>query len=418
MSYHEEKSSAEIAALGKAHGFEKEALQAISNGDTVEQFRNWMLRKLESQQGRNQISGTSSGELVGLSQREIEGYSFLKALRGQMTGDYRECGLEKEVSDTMHKAKNSGKEDYRGLAIPLDVLFHRDLTVGSNSGGGYTVATDLLAGSFIDLLNNAMQIHNLGATTLSGLVGDVAVPKNSTGATAYWVAEGSDVTESAPAFSQVTLSPNTVGAMTDLTRKLILQSSIDVEHFVRRHLAERLALAIDLAAINGTGANDQPLGILGTTGIGSVVGGANGAAPTNEHAIDLETAIAVDNADIGSLGYLTNAKVRGKLKKSHTNSTYGEIPVWSGGKLNDNKALVSNQVPCDLTKGSASGVCSAMIYGNWADLLIGMWGGLDLVVDKSTHSASGGVRIVCFQDVDVAVRNPESFAAMVDILTT
>jgi HK97 family phage major capsid protein len=214
------------------------------------------------------------------------------------------------------------------------------------------------------------------------------------------------------------MNPKTVGAFTDISRKLMLQSSIDVEAFVRNDLATVLALAIDLAAINGSGSNNQPTGILATSGIGSVAGGTNGGAPTLANMIDLETAVSVANADVGSLAYLTNAKVRGKLKQTFKNATYGDVPVWGDGNMvNGYNAAVSNQVPSNLTKGTASGVCSAVLFGNFADLIIGQWGALDLMVDPYSNSTSGTVRVVALQDVDVAVRHAESFAAMKDALT-
>ena len=148
--------------------------------------------------------------------------------------------------------------------------------------------------------------------------------------------------------------------------------SIDVESFVRNDLATVLALAIDLAAINGSGSNNQPTGILNTSGIGSVAGGTNGLAPAWSHLVDLESAVSIANADVGTLGYLTNAKVRGKLKQTSKVSGQNGF-IWEAGNtpVNGYMAGVSNQVPSNLTKGSSSGVCSAILFGNFADLIIG-----------------------------------------------
>jgi len=406
----------DILAMGKLHNRRDEAAEAINQGKTLDQFRSWLLDDLSKY---DQPVVENPDPEIGLTSREANQFSFLRAIRSELTGDWGAAGFEREVIiATKQRARKMGRRDYLGLAIPPDILsYKRDLTVGTNSAGGYTVATNLLASSFIDILHNAMQVVNLGATSLTGLVGDVAIPKNSTAATGYWVAEGGDITESAPAFAQVTLSPKTVGGLTDLTRRLILQSSIDVESFVRRHLATILALAIDLAAINGSGSSNQPTGILQTSGIGSVVGGTDGAAPEWADVVDLESAVSLDNAAIGSLGYLTNSKVVGKLKQTEKASNTGKFVLEKNNELNGYKLAMSNQVPSDLTKGSSSN-CSAIIFGNWADLLIGTWGGLDVVVDRSTFSASGGVRIAVFQDVDIAVRHAESFAAMQDVLTS
>jgi HK97 family phage major capsid protein len=258
----------------------------------------------------------------------------------------------------------------------------------------------------------------MGTTLLTDLTGNIAIPRATAGSTGYWVAESGAPTESQQAFDQVALTPKTLGAYVDYSRRLLLQSSIAVEAFIRMDIARTIALMIDLAAIAGSGASNQPRGILNTSGIGSIAGGTNGAAPTWDHIVDLESAVANANAPAGSLGYLTNTKVRGKLKKTQMFSGTNGIPVWQGGELNGARAEVSNQVPSNLTKGTSSGVCSALIYGNWSDLLIAMWGGLDMMLDPYTGATSGTKRVVALQDVDVNVRYPVSFASMQDALTT
>jgi HK97 family phage major capsid protein len=136
----------------------------------------------------------------------------------------------------------------------------------------------------------------------------------------------------------------------------------------------------------------------------------------------METEVAIDNADVGNIGYLTNAKVRGKLKTTEKASTTGMF-IWQDGadnlgSLNGYRAGVSNQVRSDLTKGSSSGICSAIFYGNWADLIIGQWSGIDLLVDPYTGGTAGTVRVIGLQDVDIAVRQPSSFCYLADALTT
>ena len=191
---------------------------------------------------------------------------------------------------------------------------------------------------------------------------------------------------------------------------------MDVESFVRNDLATSLALAIDSAAINGSGSSNQPTGVLNTSGIGSVVGGTNGAAPDWADIVDLESAVAIDNADMGALGFLTNAATRGKLLQTEKASGTAQY-VWSDSNtLRGYNAAVSNQVPSNGTKGTGTAL-SSMVFGNWNDLIIGTWGGIDINVDTSTGSASGTVRVVALQDVDIAVRHAESFAAMTDIIT-
>ncbi len=401
----------EIQAIAEKHGLGDLSKEYVDSGRGVDEFRMAALEKI------GKAEPVTLAPEIGMSNEEVKNYSFVRAINAAVTGDWSKAGLEKRASEGM--AQRLGKTP-QGFFVPTDVL-QRDLVTSSAAAGGDLVATNLLAGSFIDMLRNRMMVKQLGATILTGLTGDVAIPTQDGAATAYWVAEDTNITESALTVDQVEMSPETLGAWTNISRRLLNQSSPDIEALVRNDLQTVLALAIDLAAINGSGSSNQPTGILSTSGIGAVAGGTNGLAPAWSHIVDLETEVSTDNADVGKLAYLSNAKVRGVLKGVYTNATYGEIPVWQGSgenqTLNGYNAGVSNQVPSNLTKGSASGVCSAIIFGNWADLLIGFWSGLDLIVDPYTYSSKGSVKLVALQDVDVAVRHAESFAAMQDALT-
>lgn len=410
-----EAEKRDLGETEQARYGELEAATVRLQGEIEREMR---LQNLEGQLASSDGRRTRDDANVGMSADDIRNYSLRRAILAAASNDWRGAELEREASEAV--ARRLGREP-SSFFMPADVQAERrDLTVGTAADGGYTVATDLLAQSFIELLRNRMVVQAAGATVLAGLQGDVAIPKQTGGATAYWVAESGAPTESQQAVGQVTLSPKTVGAFTDFSRKLLRQSSLDVEAFVRQDLATALALAIDLAALHGSGASNQPTGIASTSGIGSVAGGTNGLAPTWAHMISLETEVAVDNADVGRLAYITNAKVRGKLKQTPKVSSTDSVMVWevNDNPINGYRALVSNQVSSALTKGTSSGVCSAIFFGNWNDLLIGMWGGLDILVDPYTHSTSGTVRVVALQSVDIAVRHAESFAAMLDALTT
>jgi len=407
--------ASEIIGLGLRFGMVQEAQAAIAEGATVDQFREAVLKNQEAKLKTVQTPETD----LGLSDSERSNYSLLRAINAAARSDWRNAGLEREASEAI--AKKLGREA-RGFFVPYDVL-SRDLTVGNSAQGGSLVGTDHLAGSFIDLLRNRMMVTSLGAQLIPGLVGDLKIPKLLGGATAYWLGEDEDVTGSTPGTGDVELSPKTVAAKTKFTRSLMLQSSPAVEGIVRDDLNKCLALAIDKAAVSGTGGSNQPRGVINQVGIGAVAGGANGAAPTWQNIIDLETEVSTDNADIGSLAYLTNSKVRGKLKATPVEAGTGQF-IWKDGQepgtgmLNGYRAAASNQVPGDLTKGSADSVCSAIVFGNWSDLLIGEWGILDIQVDPYSSGDSGSTIVRAFQDVDVAVRHAESFAAMLDVLTS
>lgn len=403
--------AAEISAIAAAvPGGAELAMRAIQEGKTVEEFQHIAIKALSSRP-----VPTSD---IGLSAVENKQYSVMRAINAMANpGDraaQEAAGFERSCSEAV--GKKMGKTA-RGFFLPSDVQ-KRDLTAGVNNAGGFSVATDTRPGDFISMLRNAMVIDQLGARMLTGLVGQVAIPKQSGAATAYWVAENTAPTESQQVLAQVTMTPKTVGAFTDISRRLLLQSSIDVENMVQGDLAAVLGLAIQQAAIAGSGASNQPTGLL-TAITPTVIGGANGLAPTWQNMIDLETGVAAANADIGAMAYLTNAKMRGKLKSTQKFTGTNGMPVWDAGNtpINGYRCGVTNAVPSNLTKGTSVGVASAILFGNFSDLIIGMWGSLDLLVDPYTGSTAGTVRVVTLQDVDVAIRNVESFTTMVDALT-
>ena len=414
----------EIIALGEKCGCREDAMKFIADGKSPDDFRQFVLESKWGQQGAiREVQDTPD---LGLTEKEARSYSFLRAMNAAASGDWKGAGFELECS---RAAAAKLKRDPQGFFIPHDVMTidgKRDyVSVGlTNHTGEKTVATDLLAGSFIEMLRNSMMVKQMGARTLAGLVGDIAIPRQTGGATAYWLTEDQNSTDSVQAFDQLTMTPKTISGQTQVTRKLLQQSSIDVENLIRQDLATTLALAIDVTALHSDGTGNRPKGIVGTSGIATVALGANGLAPAYANIVDMETEVAVDNALFGSVGYLTNAKVRGKLKKTFINTTGGETPVWQKGEgpgwgeMNGYRAGVSNQVASNLTKGTSSGVCSAIFFGNWADLLIGMWGGLDVIVDPYSGSSSGRIKVVMFQDLDMLIRHPESFSVILDALTT
>ncbi len=385
---------AAISALGERHKLPELARTLIDSGKGLDEARAAFLENIQVEQ--KPVTGKEAD--IGLTQKEVREYSFLRAMNALANpGDraaWDAAAFEREVSEA--GAKAAGKAS-RGLFIPSEILRNkRDLTAGTNNAGGFTVATELMADSFIEMLRNRAVVMRAGATMMSGLVGNVAIPKQSAAATAYWVAENNAPTESQQTLAQVTMSPKTVGAWTDISRRLLIQSSIDVEAMVRRDLAAVIALAVDAAALYGTGLNNQPTGIKNQSGINTKDFAATN--PTFAELVAMESEVAIDNADLGALVYLFNPAQRGALKTTEKATGTAQF-VWEpGNTVNGYRTETSNQV----TAGD-------VFFGNFADLLVGMWSGLDLMVDPYSGSTAGTVRVVALQDVDIAVRNAVSF---------
>jgi HK97 family phage major capsid protein/HK97 family phage prohead protease len=381
-----------ITALTEKHGMAELGRQLIENGRGLDEARAAVLDKL----GAKVEPVSEKAADIGMSAKEVREFSFQRAINALANPNDRKlweaAAFERECSEAA--AAKAGKTA-QGIMVPNEVL-RRDLTVGSASAAGDLVGTDFRPGSFIELLRNRSALAGLGVTSLTGLSGNVAIPRQTGAATAYWVAESGAPTESNQTVDQVNLSPKTVGAFTDYSRKLMLQSSIDVEQMIRQDLATVLALEIDRVGLYGLGNSNQPLGVKLTTGINTKDFAAN--TPTYAEVVEMESLIAADNADIGAMAYLMNASMRGALKTKDKGTDTGAYVFEPGGTVNGYNAVVSNQV-----------ASNDLFFAVWSQLIMAMWSGLDLTVDPYTHSTSGTVRVVALQDVDFGVRHPESF---------
>ena len=407
------KQNAEIIETGARLNKRDIAEKAIARGLSLEQFRGELIESFGST-----ALGNGSHE-VGMNKRERSSYSLMRAISASARQDWSEAGFERELSDEI--GKRLGRTA-RGFYVPSDMSWSkRDVISGTGTGtskGGYMIGTDQRGDLFIDALRDTIVTAGLGATMLTGLQGNVAIPKLATKTTVAFVAETSAPTEGAPVFGQLTMSPKTVAGYVDISRRMIIQSDPSVEMVLRNDIINQIAAKIDDVAIEGGGSN-EPTGILGTSGIGAVAIGTNGGAPTWAMVNNLQRAVDIANANTGALSYLTNPKVTAKLRTTAKQSSgvEGNFILGEMNTLLGYGIASTNLVPSDLTKGTTSGTCSALIYGNFNELVIGMWSGIDIVVDTASLSTAGGLRLAFFQDVDVGVRHAESFAACKDITT-
>jgi len=400
----------EILHLGKQHGEMEMAQDEVRNGTSLEDFHSKLLGRIAMSKMNFSTTKPEGNAVIGMNQSEVDNFSFVRAIRAHHTGDWRRAGLEREA---IQAAADMVGKSTENIVIPPDMM-QRDFTKSGTSSA--SIQTTILSSSFIDILRN----HSLlldRVQMLAGLVGDVAIPRMSGSATSYWVAEGSNVTESTPTLDQVTLQPKTVGGLVDISRKMLLQSTPDAEMMIRNDLGMVLATEVDRAIINGSGSGAEPEGILNASGIGSVAIGTNGGAPTWNHMMELVEDVAAANADNGGV-FITNAAVEAKLRKTaKVSSTDSMMILEESGKIAGRDVLVTNQVPSNLTKGTGTNL-SAIVYGDISQVLMGQWGTLELDVDSSNQFASGAIRVRALWDVDVAIRHAAAFSAVVDAVTT
>lgn len=408
-----ERARAEhIRSVGDKLGMPAEVVNAaVRGGESAEAFN---VRALDFAASPEATATRAREAKIGLSEKEEKSYSFVRLIAHLAdptdAGKRNAAGFEIECA-TAAAAKHKGQ--VRGALVPVDVLASRnyaggktpgwsvrgpsDMTVGTPAHGGNLVADTFMAGSFIEMLRETAVLPRLGARLLGGLTGDITIPKKTAGAAVGWVAEDGTASNSRVQIGQVSATPHTISARTQLSRKLLVQSSLDVEQLVRADFAEGIGLEIDRCAVYGSADPGAPEGLDEKTGIGAVV--FAGANPTFAEIMALWTAVRTANAARGSLGFLLHPNETAKLMTT-PRFTGGDSPIMANmGNLLGFNAPDSSQV----TAGD-------IWFGNWADLVIATWGGLDILVDPFTESTSGAVRITAFHDVDFVARHAQSFA--------
>lgn len=381
----------------------------ISTGTAVEVVSEELMK---IRQQRSELSPTAP--IIGMEKKEVESWSLFRAIRALDSGNWEKAGLELAASKAVQERTNIAPQSKQSILVPLDVLSRsmqqtmvqqallqarRDLTAASASGGGYLVDTQNQG--FVELLRNASVCFAMGATRLSGLQGNVTIPKRTAGATGYWLAtEATSITESNQTFGQISMTPKTCGAYNEISRQLLMQSSPAAEDLVMSGLALDVGTAVDLAGLNGSGAAGQPLGVIGTSGIGAVTG------TTFDYAdiIEFQTDVATANALAGNLGYVTTPTVAG-LAKARVKFTGTASQLWEGrlerGTMDGYPAMSSNQIPA-----------GDMLFGDWSQMVIGEWGVLEIAVNQQANFPAGIIGVRALYSVDVAIRIAAAFSLM------
>ena len=372
-----------------------------------------------------QAKRAASANLSDADKKTVAQFSFARSIKEFIrSGGNPDAmtGLEKEMHDEARRElqASGANASLKGLGIPMMVLENSQVrastgqNVTTSADGGYLIQEDPLM--FIASLKNALVLPALGAKFLTNLQGNLPLVNGGAFA-ASWIAEGSAVSFTKEAFAKRTMTPKNLMVAGAFSKQLLNQSNLNAEMLIREELLAAMALGLQDAAITGAGGG-APTGILATSGIGSVAMGTNGLAIDWASIIALETALALNNAPMNTVGYLVNTKTRGKLKSTLTAAGVASPFIWSNNEINGYKTAVTNAVPSNLVKGSSGAVCSAVICGDWSELFIGLWGGMDVVVDPYSRADYNEVKLVINQFADVALRNVQSFAACKDVLTT
>lgn len=389
------KRAAEILKIAKRFGAYDLAAAAIERGDSIDTFRAQLLDVVADKPAKIQESR--------MDEQDTRGFDLGAVIRAEVYPNkrqFREAAQESyEICDAM--ARSHGHSAGEGVYIPHALLGKRagEHIAATPGVGGNIVSTELNASSFIDVLRGEMFLTKVGATFLPGLTGNQAIPKLTAGATGSWMAdELTAPSKSTLTIGQVTMSPKQASCHGEYSRRLFLQSTPAIDALLTRDLATGLAYTISAAALNGTGSNGQPKGITAyTTGAGLNVSDFAAATPTYDEVVAMRTAIRSDKV-MGPLSFVAGASMTGRLLTTEQFSGSNGMPI-----LNNDRVIGFPYFECEQV------TTDDLILGHWADLMVGLWGGLELIVNPYALDTAGAVRITVHQNVDVAVRHIESF---------
>lgn len=377
------------------------AKEAIEKGEGIDALRSKVMNAMTSAQ-------TTQVTNLNLSPKDQKRFSMFKAIRAMkgFEGDSWEKTAAFEMECHREILKRVGLETsvHGGFYVPMEIQ-QRDLTVGTPTAGGNLVATNLVPSSFIDLLRARSRAAQLGATMLPGLVGNVTIPKLTGAATGYWLAnEATAITESQQTIGQLALAPKTLGAYTELSRQLMMQSTPAAEQLVMDDLAKVMALAIDLAVFEGSGSSGQPSGISVTAGIGSVTGGSLDLADC----IEFQTDLAAGNALVDGCAYITTPAVAGLLMGRARIASTDSVTLWRGsvldGTIEGFRATTSTQL-----------TAASMIFGDFSQVVIAEWGMLEIALNPYAAFPTAITGIRAIQSVDVGIRQAAAFSRATSI---
>ena len=338
------------------------------------------------------VPGQKENKDVKLKDEEVKRYSLFKVLRALETGDFKEAKFEVEISRKLEEASGTTA---RGILVPPQI---QQRAVLSKANSGALVGTDHRADLYIEALTADSFVMQQGVKLIPNLVGEQDIPRALGGMEFAFVGEDGESPLVDASYDNITLTPHTATGSIAITRKLLLQSNPYVEDLIEADIRSGMALLIDKMVLAGDGTNNQPVGILYTTGVNTItVADANGI-PTFKEAVDFETELAENNALRGTPCYVTRPNINGAWKTTPTDAGSG-VMMNQNNMVNGYKSIPTTLIPAGKT-----------IFGNFTDVLVGMWSNLDLVLDTATMAKKGGLVIRAWQDIDVGVRHAQSFS--------
>lgn len=424
----ERQRTADITALCREHGCEAIADDLISSGADEAAVLRAVLKAKPEQPVQAATPAERQPEQrpvftggIGLTEKEARRWSLMNVLRALAAPHDKRAqdaaGFEREVTVAMGQARGAA---YEGFGLPMERMHlslsdmeqevlkrqykrmlrgqTRELTVGTPASAGLLTETDFRPENLIEFLENRLVFGRMGSPVITGLSGDLEFPRVIGSNTPTLLAESGSATLTDMQVGRVTWTPHTVAAATQISRRLLLQSSMDVEMLATNRLLSSVAVTLDSQLLTGDGTGNNILGLTNITGVNAVDFAATN--PTYAEVVGLWQAVASDNADIGTAAYVTTPVIYGGLLTTSRDAGSGQFILQPDGRINGNPVEYSNQV-----------ATNDLIFGYWSNFAIGMFSGFDITRDSSGDQAlQGAMRIIVHVDADGNALNPESFA--------
>lgn len=327
------------------------------------------------------------GSIKVMEKRE---YSIVKAIRS-LVDESTDASVERAESARLYR--EAGLKPSRGSIMLSTRAFDGAANVGSA-----LIGTDHRADMFIDKLRTVMAVQ---PTFMDGLVGNVDIPLLSGSSTVNWVVGlNSDAGETKPATDSITLSPKKLTGYVDVGLDLLTQGTPDATNIVLNDLFEVMARKLENTILKGATVSTLTIpGLSGTTGVKTVVI-ADVTKATWQDMLGFEAAVS-SYANMGNVQFILSGPDRAMFKGISKDTGSGRF-ICESNEIDGYKAAISGEL--------ASG---DIFFGDFSRILVGRWGGLEVMIDPYSLSKSGGVRLVVRMICDIAVRQPEAFVKRV-----
>ena len=333
--------------------------------------------------------------------KEVRDFSFFKAINDFTNGKLD--GVEREMhEEAVNEARSAGRS-IDGLGIPSFMLETRD---NVTQGLSAIAPTNVLG--FADAMREASVFNRVGANILTGLSANTTIPVTGS-STVAWAAENGAAGDGGAEFGKVELNPKRLASYVNISKQLLLQNGAAAEQAIVRDLGRATAQYMDatlFATANSATGVPHSLGQMATSAITE-----SAFSPLASIMLDFVTAeakLAEVGGLEGNLAYVASPALMAQLKQS------AQVAAVNAGM----QGALINGYPAYFTNGctKSAGVSADFFFGDFSKLYMGMFGGLDIMVDPYTEAVNGQTKLVLNQYMDWGVSDGAGFVKATSLL--